>query len=52
MTQWLLHFALKVSDLMNQWQSGFMILVHPYTYFWTTSQATLEFVWIVAGDEK
>ena len=38
----LLHFVLKVSDLMNQWQSGFMVLVHSCTYFWTTSRARLE----------
>ena len=52
MMRWLLHFVLKVSDLMNQWQSGFMILVHPCIYFWTTSQARLELVWITAGDEN
>ena len=27
---------------MNQWQSDFMILVHLFTYFWMTSQATMD----------
>ena len=34
----------KVSDLMNQGQNNFMDPVHLFTYFWTTSQAKLEFV--------
>ena len=50
--QWLLHFVLKASDLISQWQSDFMFPVHLFTYFWMTSRAKLESVWIIAGNEK